>query len=571
MEIENESFNEFIEGLKSPNREQKLLSISALGILRMKEHAEALVDLLSSPDATIVEQTIEALGSIGNPSSVKYIIDFVGSDDELLANSAIRALSSFDISSVIGVVIHPCTPDLPPAIRKRYLEILSKYGLPSVALLMSEILGQTTDEDLLTTAINYFIKFPMPSQHSSLKMLASSANWNISLHANLALSRLNDEAAYMQVRRLASSPNTEIKILIAEAISQHPLFQDRDIFEQFAKDSNIIIREAALEGLSVTGTEERIAFIKRGLVKESDFSFKMKLIEKAEKEASPLLYNELYNLLQSSDEQIQEAAVNAMSAMGDKIVDRILIDFDKMPLIIKEQIVLILGKIGGEKVCPVVSECLFAKERWLRINAIEAAANINNKTLCEDLIKIISNKDTDIWVMATAVSAIGRTLKEEYVENVAALLDHEDARVRANAVEASSVLRWDKLNEKCLGLLNDKNDRVRVNAAIALWKNGDNSVFDALEKMAKSKSRWVRSSAVFALGKIRDKAATPILLTILADQEDMVYRNAINALAEQGDVRALLPMLREMFKGRMTASFYVRALNRLAETLKTAQ
>ena len=568
-ENRNDGFNEFIEGLKSPNREQKLLSISALGILRVKEHSDALIDLLSSPDQTIVEQTIEALGAIGNPSSVKYLADFISSEDELLATAAVNALNSFDISSVIGMVIHPCSSDLPPIIRKRYLDILSKYGLPAVALLMSEILGQTTDEELLVTAITYFIKHPMPSQHSSLKMLASSANWNISLHANLALSRLNDEAAYMQVRRLAASPNAEVKIIIAEAIALHPLFQDRDIFELFSKDPNIIIRESALEGLSVAGTDERVAYIKRGLAKESDFNFKMSLIAKAEKEASPLFYNELYNLLQSSDEQIQEAAGNAIAAMGDKIVDKILTDFDKMPLIAKEQIVLVLGKIGGDKVCPVISECLFAKERWLRINAIDAAARINNKELCDDLIKIISNKDTDIWVMATAVSALGKTKKEEYAENVAALLDHEDARVRANALEAASTLHWNKLNEKSAALLNDKNDRVRVNAAIALWKNGDASVFEALEKMAHSKSRWVRSSAVFALGKIKDKAATPILLTIIADQEDMVYRNAINALAEQGDVRALLPMLREMYKGRMTASFYVRALNRLAETLKS--
>ena len=568
MENRNDSFKEFIDGLKSPNREQKLLSISALGILRVKEHANALIDLLCSQDITIVEQAIETLGAIGNINSVKYIVDFVGSENEILAAAAVNALSNFDITQEISTVIKACSSDLPPIIRKRYIDILIKYNLPEVALLISDVLKHTTDEELLTTAINYFIKFPSPDIHPALKTLTTSSNWNISLYANLALSRLQDESAYLQLRRLISSNSTEIKIAITEAITQHIIPKDKEILISMLKDQNVIVRETAMEGFSILSANEKISYLKNRLLKEPDINLKLNLIEKAKKEASPLLYNELYELIQSTDEEIQEAARKAIGAMGDKIVDRIIIDFDKMPLIAKEQIILILGQIGGEKVCSIVSECLFAKERWLRINAIDAASRINTKEMCDDLVKIISRSDTDIWVMA-AVSALGKTGKSEYAPKVAELLNHEDARVRANAVEAVSSLNWKNLNEACINLLNDKNDRVRVNAAIALWKNGNNSVFESLAKMASSKSRWVRSSAVFALGKIKDKAATPILLTILSDQEDMVYRNAINALAEQGDVKALLPMLREMFKGRMTASFYVRALNRLAETLKS--
>ena len=121
----------------------------------------------------------------------------------------------------------------------------------------------------------------------------------------------------------------------------------------------------------------------------------------------------------------------------------------------------------------------------------------------------------------------------------------------------------------CHRLLHDRNDRVRVNAAISLWKSGHLEVFAELEKMARDKSRWVRSSAVFALGRIKDHQGTPILLKMLKDSEDIVYRNAIEALAEQGDLRAMLPLLKASRSGRMPREFYENALARFTETVHT--
>ena len=71
-------FEKLIDGLKSSDREVKLMSIAALGILKIKKHSEALCDLLASPNLEILSATIKSLGQIGNPDSVKYLIDFVG-------------------------------------------------------------------------------------------------------------------------------------------------------------------------------------------------------------------------------------------------------------------------------------------------------------------------------------------------------------------------------------------------------------------------------------------------------------------------------------------------------------
>ena len=53
-------FEKLIDGLKSSDREVKLMSIAALGILRIKKHSEALCDLLASPDLEILAAVIKS-------------------------------------------------------------------------------------------------------------------------------------------------------------------------------------------------------------------------------------------------------------------------------------------------------------------------------------------------------------------------------------------------------------------------------------------------------------------------------------------------------------------------------
>ncbi len=567
-EAEKGRFQDLTEGLKSANREEKLLSIAALGILRVSQHADLLVDLLASPDEEIVEQVLIALGRIGNPASVKYVLEFISSDREKLARAANGVLQQMNLLPSLSFVLQAAGSDQPNEIRKKIIDLLGDYEDVRIASLMNEILGQTRDHELLTAAIQYFIKYPNSERHTVLKMLASNSNWEVALAASLALSRLKDEGAYSQVRRLAKSGNADVRQLIVDAINKYPLIEDRNIYQMLFEDSRSSIREAALKGLDLFGSDERITILRHWLTRETDKKVKKLLLKRASKERSILFYDEFYQNLKSSDEETRNMVIESIADMGEKIADRIIIDFDRMPLVIREQMILVLGRIGGDKVVQVVEESLAAKERWLRINAVEAAASIHDDGLYQKLIELLQHKDTDVWVRATAVSALGRSRKHDFADIVASQLYHEDARVRANAIEALADLAWLGLPEACHKLMHDRNDRVRVNAAIALWKSGHEEVFAELEKMSRDKSRWVRSSAVFALGQIKDREGTHILLNLLSDPEEVVYKNAVEALAELGDMRALLPLLKESRKNRLPQNVFAEALKKFSQAIR---
>lgn len=561
-------FQKLIDGLKSTDREVKLMSIASLGILRMKQHSELLCDLLSSPDQEVLAAVIKSIGQIGNPTSAKYLLDFISNPNEALAKEAFESLKKMDLSSVEDVVIKACSADQPSTLRKKIVEILSDYNDVRVNSLMNEILGQTRDPELLSAAISYYIKYPSSERHTALKMLASDGNWSISLSANLALSRLKDEGAHAQIKRLAKSSNSEVRTIIVKALNSRPIIEDRDIYQILFEDNRASIRELSLEGMQLFAADERINMLRRWLNSESDNSIRIKLVMMAAAEKSPLLFDELFKLLQSSDEKLQKVAIEALGQIGEKIVDRILLDYERMPLLLREQMLLVLGRIGSPKASYLIKDALFAKERWLRINAIEATANLKLPELVEALVGIVKTPGTDIWVLATAVSALGRLNDSSVVDVIIPLLKNEDARVRANSIEALSTYKWEGLPEACMSMLKDRNDRVRVNAAIALWRSGHSEVFTELEKMSHDKSRWVRASAVFALGQIEDPAGVPILIRMLHDPEDMVYRNTLEALSWHGDLRAMIPLLNEASRQRLNPEFYTDILDKYAQSIK---
>ena len=567
-ESQKNRFQKLIDGLKSSDREVKLMSIASLGILRMKQHSELLCDLLSSPDQEVLAAVIKSIGQIGNPNSAKYLLDFISNPNENLAKEAFESLRNMDLTSVEDVVIKSCSADQPPALRKKIVDILSDYNDIRVSSLMNEILGQTRDSELLSAAISYYIKYPSSERHTALKMLAGDGNWSISLNANLALSRLKDEGAHAQVKRLAKSSNSEVRTIIVKALNMRPIIEDRDIYQILFEDNRASIRELALEGMQLFAADERINLLRRWLNCEGDNNIRIKLVKMAAAEKSPMLFDELFKLLQSSDEKLQKVAIEALSQIGEKIVDRILLDYERMPLLLREQMLLVLGRIGSPKASYLIKEALFAKERWLRINAIEATANMKLPELVDALVGIVQTKGTDIWVLATAVSALGRLNDSKVVDVIIPLLKNEDARVRANSIEALSTYKWEGLPEACMSMLKDRNDRVRVNAAIALWRSGHSEVFAELEKMSHDKSRWVRASAVFALGQIEDPAGVPILIRMLHDPEDMVYRNTLEALSWHGDLRAMIPLLNEASRQRLSPEFYIDILDKYAQAIK---
>ncbi len=96
-------------------------------------------------------------------------------------------------------------------------------------------------------------------------------------------------------------------------------------------------------------------------------------------------------------------------------------------------------------------------------------------------------------------------------------LKSEDARVRANAVEALWPVRSLEAVRLFNGALTDSSHRVVVNALIGLYRSGVKGSFDKLLQLAKSPVEVVRCAAIWGMGFLADPQAIPTLRILAKD------------------------------------------------------
>ena len=76
-------------------------------------------------------------------------------------------------------------------------------------------------------------------------------------------------------------------------------------------------------------------------------------------------------------------------------------------------------------------------------------------------------------------------------------LNHEDARVRANAIEGLGYFRREDLVPFMFEFLEkEQNHRIRGNIIKVLWKYGSENIYCELEKTYESLADWTRSEIV---------------------------------------------------------------------------
>lgn len=129
------------------------------------------------------------------------------------------------------------------------------------------------------------------------------------------------------------------------------------------------------------------------------------------------------------------------------------------------------------------------------------------------------------------VSSKAAMLVAQRSQRVELALADEDARVRANAIEALWGMDTLKARRTLHGALDDPNNRVVGNALLGLLRLGDRTVIPNLMDMAKRDDPAFRASAAWVMGQVGDPRFRPVLVELCAGGPDIVTAAAKEALA----------------------------------------
>ena len=176
-------------------------------------------------------------------------------------------------------------------------------------------------------------------------------------------------------------------------------------------------------------------------------------------------------------------------------------------------------------------------------------------------------KDSTPIVRATSVTAILSMPAADSAVHLLPLLGDKDEFVRREAAYALGTTRSITAIPLLIDLLrSDKVDEVRGAAAVALGQISNEESVSALievirgttssdakknKKAKREQNPFVLRSAAHALGRIRSRAALPVLLAMIQDEklEDDLRREGATALGAIGD-QAALPALRNATSSR---------------------
>lgn len=158
--------------------------------------------------------------------------------------------------------------------------------------------------------------------------------------------------------------------------------------------------------------------------------------------------------------------------------------------------------------------------------------------------------DENPLVRRAATEALGRSLAatpgiadEEDVRALLALLSDRDSDVQTAAAEALGAAKVEAARDDLLARARLGQGPVRCAALRAAGALGGAHVLDALVLGVGDPNAEVQRAAVDGLGRLRDPAATQVLVTLLAEQSDAPLRDAARAaLVRVGE--AAIPALR---------------------------
>ena len=179
-----------------------------------------------------------------------------------------------------------------------------------------------------------------------------------------------------------------------------------------------------------------------------------------------------------------------------------------------------LGAIGNESAVAPLVEALQDEDKWVRTDAVRALGDLEAATAVPSLIDKLS--DSDEYVRYTAAHTLGNLGAKESMQTlVDIMLSDTDFQTRKASSEALKKLVSPADEDMVPDLINafkDNDDVVRRNAAEALVKIGSSAVSVLLAAYPDAES-YTKVEIAFALGQIGDPQAIDLLTEVMEESE----------------------------------------------------
>ena len=254
----------------------------------------------------------------------------------------------------------------------------------------------------------------------------------------------------------------------------------------------------------------------------------------------------LQEALEAWDPWVRSSALTALRQIPDKsslpALSQVLGREDEVP---ENRILalLALGSLSDQRAVKVLRAALRNRAapelRGAAFRGIWSSRHLfERRTLVDDVKYALASQDGELVLHATHASA---ELKDPgLVPALVPLMSNSDPRVRNRAVYALGRI-GDKAATSALlkEMPRVRDARTLNNIAFALERLDPAAFYGAIRSLAGHKQASIRMNAAFVLGDVRRPEGVPLLTNALADQNDFVRVSALSALGKLDAPEAL--------------------------------
>jgi HEAT repeat protein len=245
----------------------------------------------------------------------------------------------------------------------------------------------------------------------------------------------------------------------------------------------------------------------------------------------PRAVDPLVVLLRDADRAVRQAAIGALTAIGEPSVPVLGLCLSDPQPGVQEAASSVLAVIADERVLAPLITALGNQDWIVRMHAAKALGRIKDERAIEPLIPLLQDK---VKAVREEVSITLAAIGDAALPSLLDALKHPEWLVRLHAVEALAKSRSADAVEPLLwALFNDHDQAIREDVVRALGDLGDGRAMEFL--VMAMKEPGLRPLAVDALGKIGDRRAVPVLIAVLDGSDRPVLSRAVAGCGDSWD------------------------------------
>lgn len=243
----------------------------------------------------------------------------------------------------------------------------------------------------------------------------------------------------------------------------------------------------------------------------------------------------LVSALRDQDRSVREAATGALKAIGEPSVLVLGVCLTDPDLSVQESASSVLASIADERVLKPLMKALRSHDWIVRMHAAKALGRIKNPDAIPVLIPLLQDK---VKAVREETSTALAAIGDRAIPALLETLQHQDWLIRLHAVESLGKTRSHLVVEPLLStLFNDRDSAVREDAIRALGEIRDPRAVEYL--FTAMKEPGLRTLAVETLGRIGDPRAVPVLIEVVQGVNPPIAPRAVEGCGDQWNEEVL--------------------------------